>query len=530
MKEYGNRRSKEELEKVTSETNELTYKLDDQIDFKGTEEDLKQMQIYERAYIDGRPLISDEEWEILKNRFNYKESLVSTSPSGRSWVKMFSPLPSIDKACNLEELDRFLSKFDDNEIFKIECKLDGLTANVRYKKENNIYKLDCITSRGNGRYGLKLNPYALSGVKTNYPHEIEAKWVKHVLLCDNEDLPEYFELRGEAVVPKNEHTYKKYGKEAVWRSVASGIFNRKIPFNLPGVIDCIFEGKETLESLTNNENGFYVFEGRANTANGRLIASLIDENDPNKYLVGDKLRLDKDGKINIIHKNGDTWSGYDDGEELDIVFYSASIKDSNIDTDRIRDIPGVKYISDIQFSENAKKELDSNNVSLTYRETNDKNDILSAIFDFYGTNRSGKRELSRFRLRNLYEYALDGVVIKPINSDRESQGLFFRKNKNNANKIVCPKYPEDQIAVKLLSEIVKVKLDKIEYTTTTLGNVTCSGVLDKSYFTESGSWVERINLHNPAWLEANSWIKEGNEYYLCMAMDIVPVLLPLSDF
>lgn len=513
----GNRRSEEELEALRLEANKTAFELMEQTHFTGTKEQLEMMQTFERAYIDGAPMISDEEWDILKNKYSYEESLVSTSPSGRKWVKMFSPLPSIDKAASLEDLRQFLAKFKSGQTFKVECKLDGLTANVRYaKNDDGVYTLDCIMSKGNGRYGLQLNPHALSGVKKNWPDTIKAKYVADVLECGIENLPKYFELRGEAVVPKNSRTYRKYGKNPVWRSVASGMFNRKVPFNLDGVLLYLY-GKSLEQLCAESEDGMVTLKG----ADARLVASL--GNDPDKFLRNDILYIDKYGKISIMHANGNSYSFYDDGEELHIVFYSASIKDSNIDTAAIAEIPGVKYISAIEWEESKAHELKEMNV--TYRETDSISEILQAVFDFYGTDENGHRDLSKPRLRNLCEYALDGVVIKPVDSNRETQGMFFRNHKNNPNKIICPKYPEDQIAVKLLSEVVRVKLKSIEYTKTTLGNITCSGVLDKPYLTESGSIVERINLHNPEWLESNSWIKEGEEYDMIMSMDIIPVLL-----
>lgn len=530
-RQVGNRRSEKELEELRIKSNKLSFELIEQKNFKGSDKQLEMMQTFERAYIDGAPIISDEEWDILKNKYNYEESLVSTSPSGRSWVKMFSPLPSINKASNLNELNNFLAMFDDNQIFKVEGKLDGLTANVRYVLKNNLYIFDCITSRGNGRYGLKLNPYALAGVKKNWPDTIELKYVQDILECDEKELPKYFELRGEAVIPKNKHTYEKYGKNSVWRSIASGMFNRKVPFNLNGVINYCFDGQETLESLMNNNSEILfqgIFKGRK-CLNPKifeitkLIASLFEEKDPDKFTKYDSIKIEKDFKVTIFHENGNAWSGYDDGEELDIVFYSVSIKDSNIDSKKIRNIPNIKYISDIEWELNEFNNI--SNIPKTYRETADRSSILQAIFDFYGTDNNGKRDLKKPRLRNMCEYALDGVIIKPINSNRETQGLYFRNHKNNTNKIICPKYPEDQIAVKLLSEVVKVKLEKIEYTETELGNVTCSGILDKPYLTESGSIVERINLHNPEWLDSNSWIKEGEFYDMIMALDIIPTLI-----
>ena len=83
-----------------------------------------------------------------------------------------------------------------------------------------------------------------------------------------------------------------------------------------------------------------IFEG----ANARLIASLdpnygTENGDPDKFLRNDYLEInlgEKGEMITIYHSNGKEYSFYPDYEELDVVFYSMSIGDSNIDTDKIK--------------------------------------------------------------------------------------------------------------------------------------------------------------------------------------------------
>lgn len=533
------RRSDEELLNIRKELNKLTFELEEQTNFSGNEEQLEMMQTFERAYIDGAPLVSDEEWDHLKHKFNYEESLVSTAPSGRKWRRLLSPLPSINKAASLEDLDDYFKKFDNDQKFKMELKLDGLTANISYKlnKERGKYEFLNISSRGNGRYGLILHPYALAGVKTNFPKEIDQHFIKNVINQYNDifkdsinDLPEYFELRGEAVIPKNEYTFNKYGENAVWRSIASGMFNRKVPFNLEGVLQYIFETDKNFNEILEDNDGCIELTG----AYGRLVASLSD--DPEKFLKNDFVEIKEDFEGNqivvIYHYRGG--SIQDDlihihnsqDEYLDIVIYSCSINGNNVDLSSLQEIPGIKYMNNIRLSEVYldKASLNSSNKNF-YLETENKDLIKEYVSLFYGCDKDGKRDLNLPRYRNLLEYAMDGIVIKPIDSNNETQGMFFRNHKNNPNKIVCPKYPEDIIAVKLLSDIVKVKLEKIEFNETDLENITCSGILDKEYLTESGALVSKINLHNPRWLKENDWIKEGGEFYMIMSMDVIPVLL-----
>lgn len=132
-KNHGIRRSEEELEKLKIEQNKTTFKLDDQENFIGSLEQLEFMQNAERAYISGNPYLTDNEWELLKRKHNYKETTMSISPSGRKWIKFDSPLPSLDKGGSLEDVDNFLSKFPEKQKFIVQVKLDGLTGNLRYK-------------------------------------------------------------------------------------------------------------------------------------------------------------------------------------------------------------------------------------------------------------------------------------------------------------------------------------------------------------------------------------------------------------
>lgn len=600
LRPVGNRRSEDELENLKILNNKTAFTLDKQENFIGTEKQLEVMQNMERAYISGAPLVSDEEWDLLKTKHNYKETLTSVSPSGRNWVKFFSPLPSLDKAGNMEELEMFLNKFKENQDFITEVKLDGLTSNLRYKllKDKDIYSLESISSRGNGNYGLELNPYALSGVIVNFPYEIDADLINNFLRLsptfnngERKLLPEYFEIRGEAVIPKNKHSFEKYGKDAVWRNIASGMFNRKVPFNLDGVIQYITNGEYNLDYFCHKDDkdyhsSFYEgvykqslkpeFRGRKCLTpdlynNCKLIWSLFEGNEEKypeyvPFKRGDELIVKSNGFIELRHNDGTSIEYRSDYEELDIIMYSLSYDNSNIDlmdycsnihsgfrfdSDYFKGLKdgefekdwstsisqlhrmGFKTISDVELQEDLRKELKEKfNAKKTFRilENNKIDDVTQEIKnivnEFYGVDgKTNKRDKNLPRLRNMYEYACDGVVIKPIGSNKQTQNVNLRNSKNNPNKILQPKYPEDQIAVKLLSEIVRVKLAKIERNETELGNITCSGILDKEYRTESGALVSRINLHNPEWLENNSWIKEGKEYDMILSMDIIPVLL-----
>lgn len=507
----GNRRSEQELIKYAEENNKAAYELQaDQSGFLGTPEQLEMMQNLERAYLDGKQLVSDEEFDIYKRKWNYKESLIAKAPSGRDWVRMQAPLGSLDKVGSFDELKSWIGKQDQTE-FTAEVKLDGLTANLVYElsEDKKFYNLKYISSRGNGRSGLVLHPFALYGVKSNYPEVISSNNIFELLnsiseerqdehmgqLTKIDDLPETIELRGEAVVPKTEKTIKRYGKDSVWRNIAAGIFNRKTPANSDGIMQMFEEGELTeLEMM-------------------RSLFSLTDSD--KKWRSVEKVSLDADGNIQVDYKD-ETQEVFPTSEEfLDIVFYSMSYYGSNLDSIKIKNIPGVKYVDSV-------KSMDGYDFK-SFIRTNDVNELIQFVSDFYGTDLDGNRIQEKDRARNLYEYAMDGVVIKPLNSDSSTQHMDSIIGRNG--KYVTPHYPSDQIAIKLQSEIVRVKIDHFEYRETSLGNKTISGILDKPYLTESGAMVSTINLHNPIWLEQNNWIKEGGEYDMVMSLDIIPVLL-----
>ena len=549
-KEFGNRRSEEELKRVTDELNALSYQLEEQSDFKGTPEQLKMMQAAERRYIDGYPIMSDEEWDTLKRQWNYHESLTSVAPSGRTWVRLQSPLPSMEKASTLNEIRDFLSKWPKGTEFLYELKLDGLTANLVYSKTTDSngevqYMLEHITSRGNGRYGLKLWDGALLGVKLRgVPQCIHWKYV--ALVCNGE-LPERFETRGEALIEKNEQSVSRYmpqfepGQELVkglepivWRSVVSGIFNRKVPQNIPGLCQYLY-GKTFHELWKDAKYHAEVGEDAieiTEIADARLFASLTQ--DEERFGRQDRLWVLGDGRTLFVQHaaTGNSYCETTYEEAVTVVSYSASVNGVNLDTDMLRHVEGLVYVDQVKYASNLEmaERHEYNDLTPFCGCTSDAEEIVKMARIFYGVDESGKRDQSMPRYRNMHQFSIDGIVVKLKNSTEETQGLTVRNSKSNRSKLVIPKYPLDAIALKLQSEVTVVKLARIERNETDLKNVTIQGVLDKAYQTESGAWVERINLHNPHWLELNNYIHEGGVYRMVLAMDIIPVLLPPDDW
>lgn len=212
---------------------------------------------------------------------------------------------------------------------------------------------------------------------------------------------------------------------------------------------------------------------------------------------------------------------HQDAETMTVVAYSMSVNGVNLDIP-LDGITGLKPVNEILTMDGKPSPI--------FAVEHDVDRIIEIARIFYGVDENGKRDLSMPRLRNEHQYAMDGIVVKLKNSTAETQGLEVRKARGNSNKMVVPKFPNDQVALKLQSELVRVKLERIERTETSLGNVTLQGILDHGYVTESGSVVQNVNLHNPHWLEEVApWIHEGGEYHLVMAMDIIPQLLPLMN-
>ena len=560
----GNRYSEEEARKIDMEDLKASYTLIDQDDFKGSQEELKYLQYAERRYFDSRPIMSDEEFDILKHKHNYKETLESVTPSGRNIVKLLAPLVSLDKAGNYEETHAFLDKIGEGEKI-VEVKLDGLCGNVIYTLntedyEEPTYTMETISSRG-PIFGMEFNKEAFYGVNTNIPKELPAELVN--VKDENGNYVERIELRGELVIPITEETLERYKKvddltgeyvEPVWRSIASGMTTRKVPNNLPGLLRYWQEQEPVVEGQNNITMTNVGFEA-GNPTVARSFYSLIPEEQIMNEETGKPYRFGRTWKlkVNAFSEKMIVTTASDevifevstDGmqEYLDCIFYSMAVDGANLDVPIHKDKPGsfkrlvesglISHVSNIPFREDKLDEVKG--YKPTYRLTSDENEIIQAVLDFYGNeevlDHEGKpvwqRNSNLPRLRNLYKYAMDGVVIKPANSSRDSQKLDKRIGRNG--KVVVPHDPSDQVAVKLRSEVVSVMIKEFEYTTTKLGNVTITAILDNSYRCESGSYVNRVNCHNPNWMELNSWIKKAQEKQirldLVMSMDIIPVFL-----
>lgn len=526
MSNIGNRRTEEQLKEYKQEKLKNKFVLTEQVDFKGSDELLEQMQHYERKYREGKPEISDEEWDKLVKETGYVESLDQVvSPSGRKWVKMGSPLVSLRKVENIKDLKKVFDQTNDK--FIVAPKLDGLTFVAFYElNDENELEYKEVGTRGDGLNSLILNDKALDCVNIHWlPNKIDKEATDYLYEqgCVNNGR---FELRGEAVIDKYEYARKNDIdlNTLVSRNIAAGIFNRKVSYSLQSIINNTWKdsGMNLLEEKEVETNFDKIWKdtpkdikkllSKFNMVNRKTnINALIVVKNENNGLT--TYVRERDNYIRKFEPSKDKG----DARIEDLYFISFSIPSiyGNIDRPEIiNTIKGAKYIGNVEDF----KDL--------YTITDNFNEAINKVDNVYGTV-NGIRDNDKERQKLTSRFAIDGVVIKPITSNSESQKIEpVKKN----GKIIVPNKPKDQVAVKLETDPVRTKIKSINKKTTNLGNVTVSAEIEP-VVVEGGATVKNVNLHNEQWLNLpeNQWIKEGAECELRMSMDIIPIISPVKE-
>lgn len=535
----GIRRSNDELEKFKRDKLANKFVLREQPNFKGDNETLEYMQFCERMYMIGKPVISDTEWDEMVKNSGYIESLgIVESASGRRYTTIKAPLVSLKKCCTYEDIKKFYEKYKDHE-FLVEPKFDGLTFNATYRKcDDGRYFLDNVGTRGDGLNSLLLNQNALFGVvRRGLPDYIDIEKLKeivsdsryHMSIIDEIESDEYFQIRGEAFVRKSDYSNKadSYWNDIVPRSIAAGIFNRKESKNYDFFIKSIYEKIYPL--VKSGATG-----GEIQKATNKLLYKLdFDTKNFNHVIKFDD--CGKFEKILCIARNKDQTSfelpnegnyikQYFKVEHMDFVTFSiASGKYGNIDDPVFlnslkeannNEINTVMYYSDHYFDG-----MFNNTVSSL-------EEICDIIDKFYGTD-NFERNYEKFRYKSNTDIPVDGIVLKIADSNNTTQGLSPRRKSNG--EYVVPHHPVDQIAIKLPTDPVKTRINKIIYKETNLGNTTVSCEVEP-VIAEGGTLVKNVNLHNPKWLalDENKWIKDGVECYLRLSQDIIPIISPIE--
>ena len=535
----GIRRTNDELEKFKRDKLANKFVLREQPDFKGDNETLEYMQFCERMYMIGKPVISDTEWDETVKNSGYIESFgIVESASGRRYTTIKAPLVSLKKCCTYEDIEKFYEKYKDHE-FLIEPKFDGLTFNATYRKCNDgRYFLDNVGTRGDGLNSLLLNQNALFGVvRRGLPDYIDIDKLKevvsnskyHMSIIDEIESDEYFQIRGESFVRKSDYSNKadSYWNDIVPRSIAAGIFNRKESKNYDFFIKSIYEkiyplvksgatGGE-IQKATNK----LLYKLDFDTKNFNHVIKFDDSGKFKKILC---IARNKDQTSFELPNEGNYIKQYFKVEHIDFVTFSiASGKYGNIDDPVFlnslkeannNEINTVMYYSDHYFDgmfNNAVSSLE---------------EICDIIDKFYGTD-NFKRNYEKFRYKSNTDIPVDGIVLKIVDSNNTTQGLTPRRKSNG--EYVVPHHPVDQIAIKLPTDPVKTRINKIIYKETNLGNTTVSCEVEP-VIAEGGTLVKNVNLHNPKWLslDENKWIKEGVECYLRLSQDIIPIISPIE--
>ncbi len=183
-------------------------------------------------YNDDKPIISDSEYDELKNEINNLEvenkylkklnlfkQIVGSPPSNKfKKIDHLKPMLSLSNAFNKDDMEDFVSKINNflnlkekNLDFSAEPKIDGISATLIYEKGILTKGL----SRGDGVTGEDI----LENIKTinSIPKKILAN-----------DVPSLLEIRGEIYIGKKDFTKIK-GNFANPRNAAGGSLRQKNP-------------------------------------------------------------------------------------------------------------------------------------------------------------------------------------------------------------------------------------------------------------------------------------------------------------
>lgn len=521
----GMRNSHKDLEAKKKEKRESKFKLKEQPNFKGSKELLSRMRDAERLYREGKPIMSDEEWDSLVKKTGYEESFDETvSPNNRLWYKFNAPLVSLNKCTSLDDLLKYISKFEKGQEFSVNLKYDGLSFDLVYeKKEDGDFYQKFITTRGDGLNGLVIGELALKGVEIEGIPDKISKETADFLREKGCVINDTIEIRGEAVIDKNDYVTKERSFDNIpARSIAAGILNRKVPNNLK-YIASLFPDNLNWEDMTLQQKKILYSYGivskgkiteksspydKCNIVNGEFITHIREES--------------------LADKMGNSWIKFDSNpdyqgktrfkETMSFISFAIASEYGNIaDTNILSSIPGVLCIGKVA---GIPEEI----------ITSDPKEIMQLVDWFYGTE-DGKRNMKKVRNKNKIRFSADGIVLKPIGSNKFTQKLDPREK---GGKIVVPRYPADQIAIKLPTDKSPTKIIKLNYVTTKLNNTTVTADI-KPTLVEGGAIVSRVNLHNPMWLNLpeNKWImeayEEGRVVYLQMSLDIIPILSQYPD-
>ena len=169
-------------------------------EFKKLKEKIKH---YNDTYYNSQPIISDLEYDDLKRKYEktlvknpslkkYDDIGIGATPSSKfKKVKHKIPMLSLSNSFNREDLEDFFNKADNFlksksliHNYVVDCKIDGVSLSVTYKK-NKLFR---ALTRGDGVIGEDItnNVLGINGI----PHTLKN--------CKSEDI----EIRGEVFISK----------------------------------------------------------------------------------------------------------------------------------------------------------------------------------------------------------------------------------------------------------------------------------------------------------------------------------------
>jgi len=154
---------------------------------------LNRLQNLSKSYYDGKPEVSDEEYDSIENF--YQELIRDEFKPGdirknnfRDTAKHWAPMVSVDKTYDINDIQDFYNRFKD---VICEPKLDGASISLQYIS-GVFYK---AISSGNGVIGNDITHIIGNYLKIKYPN---------LLYINN---PITFQVRGEFIIPEDHKSH-----------------------------------------------------------------------------------------------------------------------------------------------------------------------------------------------------------------------------------------------------------------------------------------------------------------------------------
>lgn len=159
-------------------------------------EELSQLiKMYDKAYEEGNPIITDTEYDLLYKELvelEQKYGVKNDSPTQYiedakiahlTKVKHLTPMLSQEKAHTEEDIKNFLNRTND-DLYIVDLKLDGVSIALKYQNG----KLTQAVTRGNSQEGYDITAAAINmaGVPLNISQEIDIEVRGEVLISDKD--------------------------------------------------------------------------------------------------------------------------------------------------------------------------------------------------------------------------------------------------------------------------------------------------------------------------------------------------------